>query len=170
LSDPSPVDIGWWGDASSSFGIGVVVQGHWAIWCWAPGFKVGPKRDFDIGWAEAAALELGLRLALQLGIIPAGTAQNTVYLVRSDNAGIVAVANKSRSRSAQTNAILKHVYHLQAGNGIRLHTTFVPTRTNIADALSRGDVSSFLAGFPNAIASAPIPLPPHLADKLVRSL
>jgi hypothetical protein len=67
--------------------------------------------------------------------MPAGPAQNTVYLVRSDNAGIVAVANKGRSRSAQTNAILKHVYHLQADNSIRLHTTFVPTCTNVMDAL-----------------------------------
>lgn len=67
LSDSSPLDIGWWGDVSSSFGIGVVVQGHWAVWHWAPGFKVGLKWNFNIGWAEAAALELGLRLALHLG-------------------------------------------------------------------------------------------------------
>lgn len=97
-------------------------------------------------------------------------AQNTVYLVHSDNARVVAVANKDCSHSAQTNAILKHVYHLQADNGIHLHTTFVPTHMNIADALSRGDVNSFLAGFPNTIASAPIPLPPHLVDKLIQSL
>lgn len=68
LANPSPVDIGWWGDASSSFGIGIVIQGHWAVWCWAPHFKVGPSHAFDIGWAEAVAVELGLRAALHLGI------------------------------------------------------------------------------------------------------
>ncbi|KAG0700378.1 hypothetical protein DFH29DRAFT_807711 [Suillus ampliporus] len=43
ITDPSPVDIGWWGDASMLFGIGVIVQKHWAVWHWAAGFKVGPK-------------------------------------------------------------------------------------------------------------------------------
>jgi hypothetical protein len=68
LASPSPVDIGWWGDASTSFGISIVIQGHWAIWWWAPHFKVGLSHAFDIGWAEAVAVELGLRAALHLGI------------------------------------------------------------------------------------------------------
>ena len=58
-------DIDWWGDASTSFGIGVVVGEFFAIWKYTPGFQVGPKRAFDIGWAEAVAMELGLRLATQ---------------------------------------------------------------------------------------------------------
>lgn len=36
----------------------------WAVWKWAPGFKVGTGREFDIGWAEAVAIELGLRIAI----------------------------------------------------------------------------------------------------------
>jgi hypothetical protein len=69
IANPSPVDIGWWGDASTSFGIGVVIQDRWAVWRWAPGFRVGPTRTFDIGWAEAVAVELGFRVALHLGIL-----------------------------------------------------------------------------------------------------
>ncbi|KAG1728106.1 hypothetical protein EDB19DRAFT_1832862 [Suillus lakei] len=68
LATPSPLDVGWWGDASTSFRIGVVVQGHWAIWCWALGFKVRPSCAFDISWAEAVAIELGFQVALHLGI------------------------------------------------------------------------------------------------------
>lgn len=190
ITDPSPVDIGWWGDASTSFGIGVIVQKHWAVWHWASGFKVGPKRDFDISWAEATAIELGLRLALHLGkyftvyIIPStdfyqpfkgiithqGASENVTYLVRSDDIGMVEVMNKGRSCSLQTNAVLKHVYQLQAENGFRLHTVYVPTRTNIADALSRGDIKAFMAGFPGAEMPIPIPLPPHLSGKLIQLL
>ncbi|KAG1774376.1 hypothetical protein EV702DRAFT_974819, partial [Suillus placidus] len=59
ISDSSPVDIGWWGDASTSFRIGVVIQNRWAIWHWALGFSVGPNQAFDISWAEAMAVELG---------------------------------------------------------------------------------------------------------------
>ncbi|KAH7923644.1 hypothetical protein BV22DRAFT_1015059, partial [Leucogyrophana mollusca] len=27
-----PVDLGWWDNASTSFGVGVVVGIHWAVW------------------------------------------------------------------------------------------------------------------------------------------
>ena len=166
IVDPSPVDIGWWGDASTSFGIGVVIGTHWSAWRWAPGFRVGPKQPFDIGWAEAVAVELGLRMAIHLGIISPSLSQGMHYLVRSDNAGIVAVTNKGRSRSLETNSVLKQVYRLQAENGIRLHATYVSTHSNIADALSRGDITTFLAGFPSASTPSPIPLPLHLVGKL----
>ncbi|KAG1721280.1 hypothetical protein EDB19DRAFT_1646576, partial [Suillus lakei] len=88
-------------------------------------------------------------------------------LVRSDNAGVVAVTNKGRSRSTETNAVLKHVYQLQAECCVRLQAAYVSTRCNIADALSRGDVPAFRAGFPSATEPVSIPLPPHLADKLI---
>lgn len=64
LYHPSPLDLGWWGDASSSFGIGIVVDRYWAVWRWQKGFTVGPNRSFDIGWAEATAVEMALRTLL----------------------------------------------------------------------------------------------------------
>ncbi|KAF5366868.1 hypothetical protein D9757_011918 [Collybiopsis confluens] len=45
LVSPGPIDLGWWGDASSSYGVAIVVGDYWAVWTWAPGFKVGPKCD-----------------------------------------------------------------------------------------------------------------------------
>jgi hypothetical protein len=60
LASPEPVDLGWWGDVSTLFRIGMVVNGCWAIWKWAPGFRVGAELEHDIGWAEAVAVELGL--------------------------------------------------------------------------------------------------------------
>lgn len=167
LADPSPVDIGWWGDASTSFGIGIVVQNRWAVWRWAPGFKVGPHHTFDIGWAEAVAVELGLRAALHLGIISESAPSNLSYIVRSDNAGVVAVTNKGRSRSSETNAVLKHIYRLQATCCVRLHAVYVSTHCNIADALSRGDIQAFKASFPEAADPISFPLPPHLSGKLI---
>jgi hypothetical protein len=88
-------------------------------------------------------------------------------LAESNNAGVVAVTNKGRSHSTETNAILKHVYWLQAECGMCLQALYVPTHSNIADALSRGDIAAFQAGFPTATDLVSIPLPPHLADKLV---
>jgi hypothetical protein len=167
LSLPVPTDINWWGDASTSFGIGVVVGHHWAIWKWAPGFLVGPKQDFDIGWAEAVAVELGLHVALSLGFVGVTSGAPGNFLVRSDNEGVIAVLRKGRSRSKVTNQILKHIYVLQANSGILLHPIYVPSRLNIADALSRGDITSFLKGFPLASSRVHIPLPDHLSGKLI---
>lgn len=52
-------------------------------------------------------------------------------------------------------------------NGIRLRTEYVPSRDNIADALSRGDIAAFLAGFPLAAEQASFNLPDHLEGKLI---
>ena len=68
LLSPQAVDLHWWGNASTSFSIGVVIADHWAIWKWSSGFRVGPNLDFNIGWAKAIAVELGLHLAIHLNL------------------------------------------------------------------------------------------------------
>ncbi|KIK32030.1 hypothetical protein CY34DRAFT_102361, partial [Suillus luteus UH-Slu-Lm8-n1] len=91
-------------------------------------------------------------------------------LVCSDNTGVVAVMNKGRSRSPQTNAVLKHVYQLQAVNSFRLHTVYMPTRANISDALSHGDIMAFLDSFPGAANPISISLPLHLSGNIIQLL
>jgi hypothetical protein len=167
LAPSLPVDLHWWGDASTSFGIGIALGHHWAVWKWAPGFRVGPLRDYDIGWAEAVAVKLGLRLGLNLDLLSSANQRGHSFLVRSDNMGIVSVTNKGRSRSRETNKILKHVYLLQAQHQIRLKSVYVASRDNISDALSRGAIKEFLSGFPEVNCQTSIPLPSHLANKLV---
>jgi hypothetical protein len=167
LASQQPLDLQWWGDASTSFGIGITLGCHWAVWRWAPGFKVGPRQDFDIGWAEAVAVELGLRLAISLNFLSTHCMAGHTFLVRSDNAGIVFVTNKGRSRSRETNRILKHVYLLQAQHRIRLKSKHVTSHDNISDALSRGAIKDFLTGFPSVNIQISVPLPDHLADKLI---
>lgn len=167
LRNPTPVDLNWWGDASSSFGIGVVIHGHWAVWKYAAGFIVGPNQAFDIGWAEAVAVELALLIALKYGIISSTHSAGTSFLVRSDNQGVVTVINKGRSRSEQTNRVLKQMYRLLARNQLSLHSEYVTSRENVTDALSRGDIPAFLHGFPGATTRAHISLPQHLEGKLI---
>lgn len=87
--------------------------------------------------------------------------------LHSDNSGVVTVTNKGRSRSRATNHVLKQVYLLQVQQGIPLHTKYMSTHINIADALSRGDVASFLAGFPSVTTQASTVLPEHLIGKLI---
>lgn len=161
LAAPQLIDLNWWGDASSSFGIGVTIGSFWAVWKWAPGFKVGPLQEFDIGWAEAVAVELGLQVALHCQLLSPGR-----YLVRSDNAGVVAVINKGHSRSARTNDVLRRIYCALVNAHISLEAIYVESRINITDALSRGDIAGFLRGFPQASDKISLPVPTHLISRL----
>lgn len=159
LAAEEPHDIGWFGDASTSFGIGVVVGQFWAAWRWADGFSVGPKQKHDIGWAEAVAIELGLLLAIRTNTLFRLPPHVSRILVRSDNAGVVTVVNKGRSRSGNTNEVLKSIFHMLADLGLSLHTSHVASEDNVSDPLSRGDVSTFLSRFPSARLQVPVPLP-----------
>jgi len=136
LTPAEPIDLQWWGDASTPFGIGLALGPHWAMWKWSPDFKVGPHQEFDIGRAEAVAVELGLRLALNTGLLGNGVLRGHTLLVQLDNAGIVAVVNKGCSCSHETNKILKHIYTLLAQHQIHLKSIYIPSHTNISDALS----------------------------------
>ncbi|PSR80886.1 hypothetical protein PHLCEN_2v6595 [Hermanssonia centrifuga] len=140
LSSPEPLDLSWWGDASTSFGIGVVMGSFWGVWRWAPGTMVGPKKEFDIGWAEAVAVELGMHMAIHHSLIASRPLHQNSILVRSDNSGVTTVINKGRSRSRNTNIILKNIYKLCAEHRVHLVAEHVAGKSNISDALSRGDV------------------------------
>jgi hypothetical protein len=144
----------------------VIIGSYWAVWKGATSFKVGPQQDFDIGWAEAVAVELGLQLTLSLGIVGNGKLGGHTLLVWSDNAGIIAVTNKGRSGSRETNKILKHVYVLQAQNHLCLKATHIASHLNISNALSQGVIKEFLKGFPSVNIQASVHLPDHLSDKL----
>lgn len=161
------LDLGWWGDASTSFGIGVVVGQFWNAWSWAPGCVVGPHQKYDIGWAEAIAVELGLLMAVHHNLVQSRPRHQPHLLVRSDNSGVVHTVNGGRSRSQETNSVLKRLYVCCANHGIHLQAVYVPSRDNVTDALSRGDVPAFLAGFSQASARSSMPLPSHLAGLLM---
>jgi hypothetical protein len=67
-----PEDRDWWGDASTSFGIGITVGSFWAVWRWADGISVGPKCRFNIRWANSVAVELALQVAIVKEILAPG--------------------------------------------------------------------------------------------------
>lgn len=167
LASPEPINLQWWGDASMSFGVGIALGSYWAVWKWAPGFVVGPQQAYDIGWAEAVMVEFGLHLSIDLNLFSITNCQGGSFLVHSDNAGIIAVANKGRSRSHETNKILKHIYLLQAQHHIQLKTTHVTSHDDISDGLSHGAIDKFLTSFPSVNIHTSILLPDHLSDKLI---
>ena len=97
LENTTPLDIGWWGDASTDFGIGVVIGPFWGVWKWAAPGLVGPKTGFSIGWAEAAAVLMGLCMLIHERVLKDHPPSQRNLLVRSDNAAVVWIINKGRA-------------------------------------------------------------------------
>ncbi|POW19001.1 hypothetical protein PSHT_05135 [Puccinia striiformis] len=69
IPDPCPTDVGWVGDASTSYGIGVLVGSRWAR------FRLtrDPPQDQPgnwIAWLETVAIWLGLLMLLDIGASP----------------------------------------------------------------------------------------------------
>lgn len=112
-------------------------------------------------------MELGLYFAICSNTFTRLPPHTARILVRSDNAGLVAVVNKGRSRSRPTNDVLQSIYHLLADLGLLLHAEHVAGEDNVSDPLSRGDVTAFLSRFPTAQRQVWFPLPPHLHGKLI---
>jgi hypothetical protein len=58
LRTQHPIDLQWWGDASTSFGVGIIIGQHWAAWKWKDGFCQGRAQGYRIRRALASARAL----------------------------------------------------------------------------------------------------------------
>jgi hypothetical protein len=163
-----PIDLDWYGDASISFGVGVCVAGFYSTWRWRQeGLALARQyHDEDINWAEAIIVELGLLLVLDLmnaGQLDIGSAGNLLFY--SDNSSVCAVTMTGKARNESTRLVLQRIYAHLAERHLYLTSAFVPTNANIADSLSRGDLSEFRRWRPDA-RRWQVPLPGPFASYL----
>jgi hypothetical protein len=123
------IELQAFSDASSEFGIGIVIRGRWRAWRLIPGWK---RDERDIGWAEGLGFEL---LARTVG---ACSSPGEHYKLFGDNQGVVEGWWNGRSRNRQTNGVFKRVHELSTRLDCTFHTRYVPSADNPADAPSRG--------------------------------
>jgi hypothetical protein len=121
-------DVHGYSDASSNTGLGIVLGNKWRAWRLLPGWK---EQGRDIGWAEAVAMELLVRIVLQHQPL-AGV---KIY---GDNNGVVEGWWSGRSRNAETNRVFKRIHLLLEKRDTVLITRYVNTTQNPADGPSRG--------------------------------
>lgn len=129
-SPPPTSNLDIWVDASTSFGIGVVFEQEWDAWRFLPGWDADPLRK--IGWAEAVALEFGIRLALHKGF------QGMHLLIKSDNMGVIGALEGGKSRNAEQNIVLQRITTLLHTHSTWVSTVYTPSALNLADLPSRG--------------------------------
>lgn len=136
-SIPEPVtliDCGAFSDASSGFGIAVVIDGRWRAWRLIPDWQTlnGKK---DIAWAEAIGFEFLVRILLKL---PGASGKS--FKIFGDNKGVVEGWWNRRSRNTEVNRVFRRLLEfLHAEHAhTKIHTAYVKSAENPADAPSRG--------------------------------
>lgn len=125
-------DIGISVDASTEWGIGIVIGNTWDAWYWAMPASEWKREGRDIGWAEMVAIELVVRRLEELGTADAN------LLVRSDNEGVIKAVRRGRSRNFQVNLAIRRVEAICMARNLVISLEYVCTTANKADPVSRG--------------------------------
>lgn len=120
-------------DASTDWGIGVVIARKFDRFRLVEGWKVGELGARDIGWAEFVAVELAVYFLISFFNI-----HNIHILIHSDNNGVVLAWRKRSSRNAEQNAVLLRVLHLLSSRSCFLTLEYVRSADNPADPPSCG--------------------------------
>lgn len=129
-------EIGWVGDASTSFGIAVIIGERWTQFRLRDGWGESNGIRRGIAWLETVAIRMGLLMLGQLDIRPG---QN--LKVWTDNTTSESAMNKRKSRDRGVNKEWKVIQSLLIQMQLDLTPLRVTSADNQADALSRGVVS-----------------------------
>jgi hypothetical protein len=144
-------DLDIWVDASTDWGIGLVMGSQWDAWTLKEGWK-GQGRD--IGWLEAIAVELVVLTLFKLGGLEAITVELAVLiffnigwkdaaiLIHSDNQGVIGAFRSGRSRNFQVNLCIRRVETIAMTSNVAHTFVYVESTKNKADAVSRGETGS----------------------------
>ncbi|KAI7961041.1 hypothetical protein MJO28_001530 [Puccinia striiformis f. sp. tritici] len=133
IPNPVPVDVGWYGDASTSFGVGVVIGKGWAQFKLV-GDWVGPIHSpRGIAWLETVAVRLGILMLIELGAV-----KGKQFIVRTDNTTTEGVIRNRKSSDRHVNSEWKLIQSILIGEEINILGQRVSSGENVSDDLSRG--------------------------------
>lgn len=130
---PEPREINWVGDASTSFGIGVLIGPRWCQYKLRPGWESSQRGKRGIAWLETVAIRLGIMMLIQLNW---SKGQN--LNVWTDNTTCEATLKKRKSRDQSVNEEWKLIQNLLITNQWDMNPLRVTSNDNTADELSRG--------------------------------
>lgn len=124
-------DLGIFVDASTSWGIGIIIGQSWYAFALADGWKIPGS---DICWLESIALELLVYFLQQSGVL------NAHLLMHSDNNGAIGAHSKGHSRNYAINLCVLRTYAVTSALLIVPSFVYVESEQNPADPISRGEL------------------------------
>jgi hypothetical protein len=123
------IDLDIYVDASTSWGIGLVVGSLWRAWQFLPGWQ---SHGRHIGWAESIALEFAVLEAA------AHHLHDVRVLVHSDNKGSIGQYVNGRSRNPFINESIIRTSIITMNANFDIILDYVESARNPADAASHG--------------------------------
>lgn len=150
---PPPASFNIYVDASTDWGVGILIDNQRAAWRLLPGWK-GPSRD--ICWLESIAIELVAY------VFEATNAQNLHLLIHSDNQGAIGAFRKGRSSNFEINLSIRRTFSALLPRNIFPTLKYVESAKNPADPISRGLWEQSLKRLATTFT-----LPPELQSYLV---
>ncbi|KAI7945842.1 hypothetical protein MJO29_012230 [Puccinia striiformis f. sp. tritici] len=133
IPNPEPTEIGWMGDASTSFGIGILIGHRWAQFQLVEGWNRQADQDGGIAWLETVAIRLGLLMLEELGI-----KQGKTFIVWTDNTTTEGAIRKRKSKDKWVNEEWKLIQDNLVRLQVDIEGRRVVSDENRADDLSRG--------------------------------
>ncbi|EHS62876.1 uncharacterized protein PGTG_21249 [Puccinia graminis f. sp. tritici CRL 75-36-700-3] len=128
-----PMEINWGGDASTSFGIGVLIGKRWAQLRLKENWSnTQPKQT--IALLETVAIRIGILMFLAIGVGLKG--RN--FIIWTDNTTTENVLRSRKSNDFHSNHEWKQIQELLIRKDVDITPLRVTSKDNVSDSLSRG--------------------------------
>ena len=130
VSKPLLFTIHLYVDASTSWGIGIILGDHWASFQLSPTWKIVGR---DIFWLKTIAIELLTYFLEEMGL------HDCHLLIHSNNQGTIGALDKAHSPNSHINLSVCHTYLLLSQLSISPEIIYVESLANPADPISHGE-------------------------------
>ena len=120
-----------WGyvDASTSWGIGILIGCRWAAFCLLNGWKISGR---EICWLESIAIEF------LFYFLEAMQVSHTNLLIHSDSQGAIGAFEKGCCPNWHINLAICRSFPILARNSIHPSFTYIESASNPVDPIFRG--------------------------------
>lgn len=130
--------VGWFGDASTGFGIGILIGRNWAYFRLKENWKRRGLKDTEtsrgIAWAETTSVRLGLLMLEKLKRV-----RGRRFELFTDNTTTKSALLNQKSRDESVNNEYKKIQLELTRLQCDIDVQWISTKVNLADKLSRGE-------------------------------
>ncbi|EHS63852.1 uncharacterized protein PGTG_21890 [Puccinia graminis f. sp. tritici CRL 75-36-700-3] len=128
-----PTKINWVGDASTSFGIGVLIGRRWSQLRLKENWSDASQKR-TIAWLETVAIRIGILMLLSIGT----NLKGRNFIVWTDNTTTENTLRSRKSRDFHSNNEWKQIQKLLITEDLDITPSRVTLAENISNGLSRG--------------------------------